>query len=89
MVADVTSYRSLVVQIRKPALASGGNLVLETSATLEETAFIPMTGGTISLSSNENELKVLEHPLRYLRWRVDGHSGGPARFLIDVVGRES
>lgn len=89
MVADVTAYRSLVIQVRKPALSTGGNLIFETSATLEETSFVPLPGGTLSLSTNENERAVLEHPLRYLRWRVDGHSGGPARFLIDVVGRES
>lgn len=42
MVADVTAFRTLVIQVRKPALATGGSLVLETSATLEETAFIPL-----------------------------------------------
>ena len=91
---DVGAYKTVVVQVRLPKLATSGTLQFITSATKEETSYaVPghWTAKTVNLTNaagNENQTIVLDDPLRYLRWEISAISGGPVEFLIDTVARE-
>ena len=90
---DVSAFKSLVIQVRIPAFATGtSKLIFITSATTEETSCaepsywassqidLTAAGGTI-------QIVVLENPLGFLRWETINMSGS-ADFLIDVIARE-
>ncbi len=89
---DVGSFKTLVVQVRKPALAATtGMLTLEHAAVNVEDAFTEINSNKrFSLTANGNEVMVYVDVLRFVRWATTTDvSGGPAKIIIDVIARET
>ena len=85
---DVGNYRNLVIQTRIPSNSTTGTLVLEHAAVLEESAFAEISGFSVSLSADTNDVATVQDPLRYLRWKITTITG-TAKFNIDIIAREA
>ena len=86
---DMTPYDDVAVWIQ--GVVTSGTLLLETSPTLDEAYFQPITG-TIATSSTGGVTVIKSvraastAPLaRWLRWRLSGSSGLTSTFRIQVV----
>ena len=84
---EIGAYKTLTVQVRKPAAASAESyLFLQTAAVMEEAAFEDVTP-VFDLATAGNERHSFVSLNRYVRWRAD-IAGGTSKFLIDVIARE-
>lgn len=91
---DISAFKTLTVQARKPVAATSGTLKLQHAAVLEEDAFTDVdsvdTGSPgFDLGTTGNEVLVYENLLRYVRWNVFAISSGPAQFQVDIIAREN
>lgn len=85
---DVGPYNYVTVQMRVLSPAATGTLLLQHAAVNEESAYVTAggPGDNADLSVTTGSEFVLQSPLRFLRWSIDGLSGS-ATFMIDVIGR--
>jgi hypothetical protein len=83
--ADIGAYNYVTIQIRVLKAAGGGTIQLQHAAVNEESAYIDINiSADAALTVNVAE--VLEHGLRFLRWRLSSISGS-VTFLIDIIAR--
>lgn len=85
---DIGRHKTLVVQVRRPAHATAGNLYLQHSLKRQDEFFVDVSASAdFSLASGDAEIKSFSDLGRFLRWRVD-ELNGTATFAIWVLGRE-
>jgi len=86
---DISSFKSLVVQVRKPIVGKAGcTLSLQHASELVESAFVDVPT-TFSLDTDPNEVITFQDLLRYVRWKAVLSATSTTAFLIDVVCREA
>ncbi len=86
---DIGRFKTLVVQVRLPALASSsGALYLQHSLKPQEEFFVDVSAAAdFSLTTGDSEIKSFSNLGRYLRWRA-ADVNISATFAIWVLGRE-
>lgn len=88
---DVGPYKSIVIQVKKSALATAGTLYIQHGLRKLDEYFVDISSNSnfdLSTSGIDGEIIAYENPGRYLRWRLGGLSGGPVTFSIEVLARE-
>lgn len=83
--ADIGPYNYVTVQVRILNAATSGALTLEHAAVNEDSAYIA-TSISVSADSSTNTTGLIEHGLRFLRWRTENLNGA-VTFLIDIIAR--
>ncbi len=85
---DNLQYSTLVIQVRKPVAAAVGSMTLQHAATLDEDAFVDISGVSFDLTSTATEVDEVTGILRYIRWSA-AVTSGTSQFMIDIVARET